>query len=175
VQQIATEVGQSIAAGAPLAKIVVPDRLRARLRIPELSMQDIAPGLAATIDTRTGVVTGEVERVDPAAQNGTVTVDVKLTAALPKGARVDQNVDGVIELARTGDVLHVARPAIGEAHQTAVLFVLTGAGSEARRLPVAFGRAAQKDIEIASGLAAGDQVVLSDMSRWDGIDRLRVE
>jgi len=85
VQQIATEVGQSVAAGAPLAKIVVPDRLRARLRIPELSMQDIAPGLAATIDTRTGVATGEVERIDPAAQNGTVTVDVKLTAALPRG------------------------------------------------------------------------------------------
>jgi RND family efflux transporter MFP subunit len=173
VQQIAAEVGQSVAAGAPLAKIVVPDRLRARLRIPELSMRDIAPGLAATVDTRTGVVTGEVERIDPAAQNGTVTVDVKLTAALPKGARVDQNVDGVIELARTGDVLHVARPAIGDAHQSAKLFVVSG--GEARRVVVAFGRASEKDIEIASGLAAGDQVVLSDMSRWDGVDRLRVQ
>lgn len=174
VQQVAVEVGQSVAAGAPLARIVVPDRLQARLRIPESSTQDLALGLAATIDTRTGVVPGEVARIDPAAQNGSVTVDVRLTAALPKAARVDQNVDGVIELAHTGDVLHVARPAIGEAHQTAALFVLTGDG-EARRVPVAFGRAAQKDIEIATGLRAGDRVVLSDMSRWDGVDRLRIQ
>ncbi|HMG57518.1 MAG TPA: HlyD family efflux transporter periplasmic adaptor subunit [Kofleriaceae bacterium] len=174
VQQVAVEVGQSVAGGAPLAKIVVPDRLQARLKIAESATQDLALGLAATIDTRTGVVPGEVVRIDPAAQNGSVTVDVRLNAALPRAARVDQNVDGVIELARTGDVLHVARPAIGEAHQTAMLFVLTGAG-EARRVQVAFGRAAQKDIEIASGLRAGDQVVLSDMSRWDGVDRLRIE
>lgn len=174
VQQVAAEVGQSVAAGAPLAKIVVPDHLQARLKIPEASTQDVALGLTATIDTRTGVVPGEVVRIDPAAQNGSVTVDVRLTAPLPKATRVDQNVDGVIDLARTGDVLHVARPAIGEAHQTATLFVLTG-GGEARRVSVTFGRAAQKDIEIASGLSAGDQVVLSDMSRWDGTDRLRIE
>jgi HlyD family secretion protein len=119
------------------------------------------------------VVPGEVVRIDPSAQDGNVIVDVRLTAALPKAARVDQNIDGVIELARTGDVLHVARPAVGEAHQTTTLFVL-GDG-EARRVPVKFGRAAQKDIEIVSGLAAGDRVVLSDMSRWDGIDLLRIE
>jgi HlyD family secretion protein len=174
VQQVAAEVGQSVAAGAPLAKIVVPDRLQARLKIPESSMQDIAIGLAASIDTRTGIVAGELVRIDPAAQNGSVTVDVRLTGAPPKASRVDQNVEGVIELARTGDVLHVARPAIGEAHQTAALFVLTGDG-EARRTLVTFGRAAQKDIEIAAGLRIGDQVVLSDMSRWDGVDRLRIE
>ena len=174
IQQVAAEVGQTVAAGAPLAKIVVPDRLQARLRIPESSTEDVGVGLHATIDTRNGVVSGEVVRIDPAAQNGSVTVDVKLTAAAPKSARVDQNVEGVIELARTGDVLHVARPAIGEAHQTAALFVLTGDG-EARRVQVTFGRAAQKDIEIAAGLAVGDQVVLSDMSRWDGVNRLRIE
>jgi len=174
VQQVAVEIGQTVAVGAPLAKVVVPDRLQARLRIPESSTEDLALGLKATIDTRSGVVAGEVVRIDPAAQNGSVTVDVKLTAAPPKSARVDQNVEGVIELAHTGDVLHVARPAIGEAHQTATLFRLDGDGG-AHRVTVRFGRAALKDIEIASGLSAGDQVVLSDMSKWDGQDRLGIE
>jgi HlyD family secretion protein len=173
VQQVAVEAGQSVAAGAPLARIVVPDKLQARLKIPESSTQDLALGLPATVDTRTGVVPGEVVRIEPAAQNGNVTVDVRLTGALPRAARVDQNVDGVIELAHTGDVLHIARPAIGEAHQTAALFVVSG--GEARRMTVTFGRAAQKDIEIAAGLRVGDQVVLSDMARWDGVDRLRIE
>lgn len=174
VQQIAVEVGQSVAAGAPLAKIIVPDHLQARLKIPEASTQDLTRGLKATIDTRTGVVAGEVSRIDPAAQNGSVIVDIRLTAALPPAARVDQNVDGVIELAHTTDVLHVARPAIGEAHQTVSLFVV-GPDGDARRVSVSFGRAAQKDIEIASGLSVGDQVVLSDMSRWDGVDRLHID
>ncbi|HEU0032971.1 MAG TPA: HlyD family efflux transporter periplasmic adaptor subunit [Kofleriaceae bacterium] len=173
VQQVAVESGQSVAAGAPLAKVIVPDRLQARLRIPEVSMGDVSLGLPASIDTRAGVVRGEVVRIDPAAQNGAVTVDVKITETLPKSARADLNVDGVIELAKTKDVLHVARPAIGEAHSTVSLFVLRG--DEARRVQVTFGRAAVKDIEIAGGLEAGDEVVLSDMSKWDGVDRLRVE
>jgi RND family efflux transporter MFP subunit len=173
VQQVAVEVGQTVAVGAPLAKIVVPDRLQARLKIPESATEDVGIGLPAKIDTRNGVVDGEVVRIDPAAQNGSVTVDVKLTAAPPKSARVDQNVEGVIELARTGDVLHVPRPTIGEAHQTAMLWKLEG--GQARRVTVKFGRAALKDIEIASGLSAGDQVVLSDMSKWDGEDRLGIE
>ncbi|HTL32793.1 MAG TPA: HlyD family efflux transporter periplasmic adaptor subunit, partial [Kofleriaceae bacterium] len=173
VQQVAVEVGQSVAMGANLAKVVVPDKLQARLRIPEASMEDVSPGLHATIDTRNGIVNGEVVRIDPAAQNGSVLVDVRLTDALPKGVRVDQNVDGVIELARTGDVLHVPRPAIGEAHSTASVFTLSG--GEAHRITVKFGRASVKDIEIVSGLREGDQIVLSDMSRWDGHDVLRIE
>lgn len=173
VQQVAVEAGQTVAAGAPLARVVVPDHLQARLRIPESSTEDVGIGLAATIDTRSGTVAGEVVRIDPAAQNGSVTVDIKLTGALPKSSRVDQNVEGVIELARTGDVLHVARPAIGEAHQSATLWKLDG--NTARKVSVKLGRAALKDVEIASGLAAGDQVVLSDMSKWDGEDRLEIE
>lgn len=173
VQQVAVEAGQSVAVGAPLAKVIVPDKLQARLRIPEAAASDVSIGLNATIDTRQGVVRGEVVRIDPAAQNGSVTVDVKILDALPKSARADLNVDGVIELARTQDTLHVARPAIGEAHSTTSVFVL--AGGEARRVTVMFGRAALKEIEIASGLREGDEIVLSDMSKWDGVDRLRIE
>lgn len=173
VQQVAVEAGQSVAVGVPLAKVIVPDKLQARLRIPEAAASDVAIGLKATIDTRQGVVRGEVVRIDPAAQNGSVTVDVKLLDALPRSARADLNVDGVIELARTQDTLHVARPAIGEAHATTSLFVISG--GEARRVSVRFGRAALKDIEVASGLREGDEIVLSDMSKWDGVDRLRIE
>jgi HlyD family secretion protein len=173
VQQVAVEAGQAIAVGAPLAKIVVPDKLKARLRVPEASTEDLALGLAAMVDTRNGVVAGRVIRIDPAAQNGSVTVDVAIAEALPHGTRVDQSVDGTIALARTADVLHVARPAVGEAHQTVKLWKLEA--GEAHRVTVKFGRAAVKDIEIASGLDAGDQIVLSDISRWDGLDRLRIE
>jgi HlyD family secretion protein len=174
VQQVAVEAGQSVAAGAPLAKVIVPDRLQARIQIPEASTNDVTLGLKSQIDTRAnGMIVGEVVRIDPAARNGSVTVDIKLAGTLPKSVRADQNVDGVIELARTGDVLHVGRPAIGEAHATASVYVLRD--GEATRTQVKFGRAALKDIEVVSGLKDGDQIILSDMSKWDGHDRLRIE
>lgn len=173
VQEVAVEAGRAVTSGAPLAKVIVPSQLKARLRIPEVAMTDVSPGLRATIDTRNGTVEGQVVRIDPAATSGSVSVDIALAGELPKSARADQNVDGVIELARTGDVLHVPRPAIGEAHQSASVWKI--AGGEAHRVQVKFGRAAIKDIEIADGLSDGDQIVLSDMSRYDSVDRLRVE
>jgi RND family efflux transporter MFP subunit len=173
VQQVAVEAGQSVPAGAPLAKVINPEKLQARLRIPESEAADVSIGLQATVDTRIGVVRGEVVRIDPAAQNGIVIVDIRFTEPPPKTARADLNIDGTIEIARTQNTLHVARPAIGEANATTSLFVLSG--GEARRVTVKLGRASLKDIEVASGLREGDEVVLSDMSKWDGIDRLRIE
>jgi HlyD family secretion protein len=174
VQAVSVEAGQTVAAGAPLARVVRPDRLKAELRIPETSMQDVTIGQAASIDTRSGVVPGMVVRVDPGAVNGAVLVDVAFDGPLPRGARPDLTVDGTITLEHTGDVLYVRRPAIGEARATATLFKLT-AGGEAVRVPVTFGRASLDEIEITAGLAEGDRVVLSDMSRWGGRDRLRLE
>lgn len=174
VQAVAMEVGQAVAAGAPLAKVVRPDKLKAELRIPEDSAEDLRIGLPAVVDTRNGKVTGRIARVDPAARNGAVVVDVAFDGALPHGARPDLTVDGEVELASAGDRLFVARPAIGEAHARASIWRLT-AGGEAVRVPVTFGRASTESIEIAGGLVEGDRVILSDMSRWDGHDRLRLE
>jgi HlyD family secretion protein len=173
VQQVAVEVGQTVAPGAPLAKVVVPDQLKAVLRIPESAGADVSIGLTAVIDTRGGTVKGEVIRVDPAAINGTIGVDIAPLEPWPKSARPDLNVDGVIQLAETGDVLFVERPAVGEAHTTVTLFKL-GDG-EAVRVPVRFGRASVKQIEVQTGLKQGDRIVLSDMSKWDGVDRLQLQ
>lgn len=174
VQEVAVEAGQTVAVGAPLAKVVDPDKLKAEIRIPETSIEDVAIGQTAVVDTRNGVVPGTVTRVDPAASNGAVLVDIAFTAPLPKSARPDLTVDATITLDETGDVLHVRRPAVGDARSEATLFKLTGDG-EAVRVPVTFGRASVDQIEIVTGLAEGDRVILSDMSRWDGHDRLRLE
>lgn len=174
VQAVTVEVGQAVAAGVPMAKVVRPDKLKAELRIPENVAQDLRIGLTATIDTRSGEVTGKVIRVDPAARNGVIVVDVGFDGPLPAGARPDLTIDGEIELAVAGDRLFVNRPAVGEAHAKVTLFKITAAG-EAVRVPVTFGRASTDAIEIVAGLVEGDQVILSDMSRWDGNDLLRLE
>ncbi len=169
------QVGQNVAAGTTMAKVVQPDQLKAELKIPETQARDIQIGQPASIDTHNGVIDGTVMRIDPAVQNGTVTVDVQLSGALPQGARPDLSVDGTIDLERMVNVLYVGRPAFGNENSTISLFRLDPDGKGAVRAPVKVGRASVNAIQIIEGLNPGDTVILSDMSRWDNVDRVRLE
>lgn len=173
LQEQPLQVGQWVTPGTLLAKVARPDRLKAEIRVPETLAKDVQIGQEAKIDTHNGVIAGKVARVDPAVQGGTVRVDVALSGALPQGARPDLSVDGTIELMRLPRVLYTGRPALGQAGATVGLFRLTG--DTAARVPVRLGRSSVRAIEIASGLRAGDQVILSDMSPWDGVDRIRLQ
>jgi HlyD family secretion protein len=152
----------------------VPGRLKAELKIAETQAKDIQIGQRASIDTRNGVVEGEVSRVDPAVQSGTVKVDVALTGPLPKGARPDLSVEGTIELERLDEVLYVGRPAFGQEQSLVGLFRIENEGKGAVRVQVKLGRSSVNTVEILDGLEAGDQVILSDTSAWDSFDRLRL-
>ena len=175
LQELPLEVGQWAQSGATLARLVEPGKLKAVLRIPETQAKDVAIGQAAAIDTRNGIARGKVYRIDPAVQNGTVTVDVSLGGELPRGARPDLSVDGTIEVERMDDVLHVGRPAYGQANSAVGLFKLTPDGTEATRVNVRLGRTSVNTVEVVGGLEPGDRVIISDMSRWDGHDRVRID
>lgn len=169
------QVGQHVLPGAMLAKVVQPNHLIAELKIAETQARDVQIGELASVDTHNGIVTGTVMRVDPAVQNGTVTVDVTLTGELPKGARPDLSVDGTIDLEKLTDVFFVGRPAFGQENSTISLFKLDPDSKGAVRVPVKVGRASVNSIQIIEGLHEGDTVILSDMSRWDNTDRIRLE
>ena len=173
--ELPLQVGQHVLPGTELAKIVQPNHLMAELKIPETQARDVQIGEPASVDTHNGVIAGEVSRVDPAVQNGTVTVDVKLTGELPKGARPDLSVDGTIDLEKLQDVLYVGRPAFGQENSTISMFKLEPSGNGANRVQVKTGRASVNQIQIESGLKEGDTVILSDMSRYDNVDRIRLE
>jgi multidrug resistance efflux pump len=175
LQELPMQVGQWAISGATLAKVVRPEKLKAVLRIPETQAPDVTVGQPAAIDTRNGIVKGHVVRMDPASLNGTVTVDVTLDGTLPKGARPDLSVDGTIEIERLSDVLHVGRPAYGQANSTVGIFRMVPGTNEAERVQVGLGRSSVNTIEVLRGLNEGDVVILSDMSRWDAVDRVRVK
>jgi multidrug efflux pump subunit AcrA (membrane-fusion protein) len=169
------QVGQHVTPGTMLGRVVQPNHLIAELMIAETLARDVQIGEPAAVDTHNGVVAGMVMRVDPAVQNGTVTVDVKLTGELPKGARPDLSVDGTVDLERLADVLYVGRPAFGQENSTISLFKLDPDGKGAVRAPVKVGRASVNSIQVIEGLREGDTVILSDMSRWDSTDRIKLE
>jgi HlyD family secretion protein len=169
------ELGQWVVPGQTLATVAQPGRLKAVLRVPETQAKDVAIGQKATIDTRNGIVTGRVIRSDPGATNGTVTVDVALEGELPKGARPDLSVDGTIEIERLDDVLYVTRPAYGQPESTVGLFKLDREGKTASRVNVKLGKGSVTTIVVVSGLAPGDKVIVSDMSRYDTFNKVRVQ
>ena len=174
LQVLPVEVGAQVQPGANLARVADPARLKAQVHIAETQAKDILIGQLAQIDTRNGVVEGQVVRVDPSVQNGTVTVDITLTGELPKGARPDLSVDGVIELERLDNVVFVGRPAFGQDRATVGIFKLDAEGVHAARTQVQLGRSSVNTIEIVGGLQPGDRVILSDMSQWDASPRIKL-
>ena len=173
VQQVPVEAGQHVAPGTILAKVAEPGRLKAELQIAETQVKDVTLGQMASIDTRNGIIPGRVIRMDPAAVNGTVKVDVSLGGDYPKGTRPDLSVDGTIDIERLPNVLYVGRPAYGQPDSTVGVFRLTPNG-EANRIQVKLGKSSVNQIEIVEGLREGEQVILSDMSAWDAYDRVRL-
>jgi len=175
LQDMSLEIGQWVQAGQQLAEVVQPGRLKAVLRIAETQAAEVAPGQQAAIDTRNGIVAGHVSRMDPQAVNGTVSVDVSLDGPLPQGARPDLSIEGTITIERLNKVLHVGRPAYGQSNSTVGLFKLTDGGRYAVRVNVQLGRSSVNSVEVLGGLAVGDQVILSDMSRYDAVDRVKLD
>lgn len=175
LQDLSLEVGQWVQAGQQLAEVVEPGHLKAVLRIPETQAAEVAIGQTASVDTRNGIVEGHVTRMDPSAQNGTVAVDVSFDGPLPQGARPDLSVEGTVVIERLDNVLFVGRPAYGQANSTVGLFKLVEGGHYAVRVNVRLGRASVNTIEVLGGLKQGDQVILSDMSRYDAVDRVKLD
>ena len=174
VQDLRLEVGQWVMAGQTLARVAEPGRLMAILRVPETLARDVAVGQSARIDTRNGVVDGHVRRADPSVQNGTVAVEVALDGELPRGARPDLSVDGIIQIERLRNVLHVGRPAGAQPYAVRGVWRITEDGTEAARVPVRFGRASPTVIEVQEGLAEGDPIILSELPGVGDADRIRL-
>lgn len=175
LQEQILKVGQWVTPGTTLAKVVQPERLKAELKIAETQAKDIQLNLPASIDTHNGIISGHVMRIDPAVVNGTVTVDVALDGALPQGARPDLSVDGTIDLERISDILYVGRPVFGQEKSTVTVFKIEPDGVNAVRAQVKLGRSSVNTIEVLQGLKEGEQVILSDMSRWDSYDHVRLD
>jgi HlyD family secretion protein len=174
LQEVPVEVGQQVTTGTILAKVAQPNKLKAELKIPETQAKDVQIGQLASIDTRNGMVSGHVMRIDPAVLNGTVTVDAKLEGPLPQGARPDLSVEGTIEIENLKDVIYVGRPAFGQPNSTVGIFKLDEEGNGASRVQVKMGRSSVNTMEVLEGLKPGDRVVLSDMSTWDAFNRIRL-
>jgi HlyD family secretion protein len=174
LQVVSVQEGQQVTPGVNIARIADPASLKAELKVAETQINDVKEGQSAIVDTRNGLIQGRVSRIDPAAREGTFTVDITFTESLPSSARADLSVDGKIELERLRNVLFVDRPAFGQSQQTVGMFKVSPDGQEAARTQVKLGRTSVSTVEILSGLREGDQVIISDTSTMDNYNQIRL-
>jgi len=174
VQEVPVEIGQQVAAGTMLARVAEPTRLQAELRVPATRARDVRPGQNVSVDTRNGIVDGTVVRIDPSVHEGSVMVEVSLNGPLPEGSRPDMAVDGAIQIELLTDVLFVGRPVQSQENATIGLYRLEEDDRHALRVSVELGSSSVDEIEIINGLLEGDRVILSDTSRWDDNERIRL-
>ncbi|NQZ79705.1 MAG: efflux RND transporter periplasmic adaptor subunit [Colwellia sp.] len=174
VQVMPMELGQQVSAGTNLARLARRGEFFAELRIPEKQIKDVELGQIVTIDTRTSKIQGLVKRIDPAVTNGSVQVDVQLTGDIPKEARPDLTIDGVIEIARISDTLFVKRPMFASGFTDAAVYMLDAEGEYAHKTRVTFGQTSTRYIQIQAGLKVGENIIVSDSSSWQQHQQIRL-
>ena len=166
VQQVSLELGEQVQVGSSVALIADQRSLFAELQVQEIKVSDISIGQTVVVDTRTSKITGDVIRIDPAVTAGMVQVDVKLTSILPNEARPDLTIDALIEISNIDSALYVKRPAFAPRNSQAALYRLSKDDKFAQKQKVALGQSSVNQIQILSGLAVGDEVIISDTSDW---------
>lgn len=175
VQSVDVDPGMSVAQNTAIARIADTRDLKVVLQVAESDVHAVVPGMPVRIDTGNGVVTGHVARIAPSAQNGTVAVDVTFARTLPSGARPDANVDGTIEIASIPNATSIARPAGASDNSTIDVFKIVDGGTRAVRLRVRLGQGSNDRVQVLSGVAPGDTVIVSDMSTYQDQTELRLQ
>jgi multidrug efflux pump subunit AcrA (membrane-fusion protein) len=174
VQSVSVEPGQRLPAGAVAARVGSERDLEAVVAVPESQVRDVSLGASAAVSGPGGLMHGRVTHVDPASQNGSVPVEIALDGPLPDGARPDVAVDAAIFVERLGRVLTIARPANAADESAADVFKLSADGHSAVRTRVRLGRGPLDRVAVLAGLAPGDQIIVSDMSAYDGRSGVRI-
>ncbi len=174
VQQVSLELGERAHVGDSVALVADQQSLFAELQVQEVRVRDIVIGQPVVVDTRTSEILGVITRIDPAVKAGMVLVDVKLTGSLPSEARPELTVDGLIEISNIDNALYVKRPVFAPRHTNTKLYKVTDDQQFAKKQSVSLGQSSVNRIQILSGLMLGDEVIISDTTRWQEHSEIKI-
>lgn len=173
VQQMSLKLGQAVTVGTEAGRIAPLDSLVAILDVQDYQAGAISIGQMVKIDAHGTAIRGRLARIEPTVNNGVVKVEVEILDQLPPDLRANQSVEGVIDVAQRPNALFVARPQMAKGNGRTAVFRVDG--DTAVRTPVEFGLVSTRNIEVVSGLKAGDRIIVSDTAAWENHERIYIK
>ena len=164
--------GSTVARGDPVARIADTRSFRVEADLPDAAAGPLKFGMPVTVTVGTAVLQGNLTGIAPATGNGVVTVKVTLQDSSNPVLRPDLRVNVLVPTERKSGVLLIqAGPALA-ANSTCDVFVIRG--GMASKVPATFGIANAGRCEVVHGLKQGDEVILSDMSRFMNLNQIAI-
>ena len=170
VGSLAVAQKTTVAESAALLTVVNLSALEVEFRVPESYASDLGLDMTAQISYGGKDYAGRVTSISPEVKDSEVTGRVRFADNVPTGLRQNQRVSVRIIMDSRSDVLKVERGAFVDSGGT--VYVLDG--DIARRRTARLGAISVAEVEILSGLAAGDHIIVSSLSDFNDAPEVRV-
>jgi HlyD family secretion protein len=156
--------------GDVVARIADLSSFRISATIADMYVARLAPGMRVRVrvDDATTLL-GTIASVEPRVENGQAKFFAELDDRTNAKLRNDVRVDVFALVGRRADAVRVKRGALGQTDSERVFVVR---GDRLVSVPVRWGLAGENEIECMSGLAVGDEVVISNMADYNGVKEL---
>jgi HlyD family secretion protein len=161
-----------VPANAPLMTLVDLTRLEVEIEIPESYVADLGLGMKAEVVAGDIKAVGKISAISPEVIKNQVLARVRFEGAQPQGLRQSQRVSARLLIDEKPNVLVLPRGPFVEAHGGRFAYVVED-GYAVRR-PIKLGGTSVASVEIASGVKAGDRVVVAGSEDFDNADRVRI-
>ena len=179
LQELNVELGQNLTPGTRLAIVGSDTALKAELSVQQSDAEKIALNMPARVNTfstgNRGEVIATVTRIDPIVSDGRVMIELDLTGSLPANARPDLSIEGYVISHVIPNALTVNLPTKVQADTDATLFKLNPTTHLAHPTQIEFGTLSDNKIQLLSGAKVGEQLIISDLSKWQHLATIKIE
>ena len=166
------KIGQNRNRGDRLGEITLDTGFKISADVDEFYLARVRPGQSADVDLNGRTAKLAVTRIYPQVHGGVFTIDLAFSGATPPGLLPGEAVQGKLSLGADKPALVLPSGAFLERTGGDWVFVLRPDGAKADRRRIKIGRRTADQVEVLSGLKAGERVITSDYQGWDKIDRI---
>ena len=166
------KIGENRNRGDRLGEITLDTGFKISADVDEFYLGRVQTGQTADMDLGGHTVRLTVTRIYPQVHSGTFTVDLAFVGAAPSGLLPGQAGQGRLSLGADSQGLVLPNGPFLERTGGDWIFVVGPDGRHADRRRIKIGRRNSDQVEVLSGLKAGERVITSDYQGWDKIDRI---
>ncbi|HEA16426.1 MAG TPA: HlyD family efflux transporter periplasmic adaptor subunit [Pseudoalteromonas prydzensis] len=178
LQELNVELGQNLTPGTRLAIVGSDTALKAELSVQQSDAEKIALNMPARVNTfsagKSSEVIATVSRIDPIVTDGRVMIELDLTGSLPANARPDLSIEGYVISHVIPNALTINLPSKAQADTDATLFKLNPTTHLAHPTQIEFGTLSDNKIQLLSGAKVGEQLIISDLSKWQHLATIKI-